>query len=72
MGWEEILTNDMSKAIIHAWRGVNEGLSPGGALVKAAKGGYKTVLSNGYYIDLMLSVDGHYLNDPMPKKHCFI
>jgi hexosaminidase len=69
MGWEEILTNDMSKeAIIHAWRGVNEGLSPGGALVKAAKGGYKTVLSNGYYIDLMLSVDGHYLNDPMPKN----
>jgi hypothetical protein len=23
------MTNDMSKAIIHAWRGVNEGLSPG-------------------------------------------
>jgi hypothetical protein len=27
MGWEEIMTKDMSKdAIIHAWRGGNEGL----------------------------------------------
>ena len=72
MGWEEIMTPDMSKeAIIHAWRGVNEGLEAGGALVKAAKEGYKTVLSNGYYIDLMLSVDSHYLNDPMPKNVVF-
>jgi hypothetical protein len=46
----------------------NEGVTPGGALVTAAKNGYNTVLSNGYYIDLMLSVDSHYLNDP--KKHC--
>jgi hypothetical protein len=22
----------------------------------------------GYYIDLMLSVDSHYLNDPLPKN----
>jgi hexosaminidase len=69
MGWEEIMTKDMSKeAIIHAWRGVNEGMEAGGALVKAAKSGYKAVLSNGYYIDLMLPVDSHYLNDPMPKN----
>jgi hexosaminidase len=68
MGWEEIMTKDMSKdAIIHAWRGGNEGVTPGGALITAAKNGYNTVLSNGYYIDLMLSVDGHYLNDPLPK-----
>jgi hexosaminidase len=67
MGWEEIMTKDMSKdAIIHAWRGGNEGVTPGGALITAAKNGYNTVLSNGYYIDLMLSVDGHYLNDPLP------
>lgn len=69
MGWEEIMTQDMSKeAIIHAWRGVNEGMKPGEAVVKAVKNGYQTVLSNGYYIDLMLSVDSHYLNDPMPKN----
>jgi hexosaminidase len=41
---------------------------PGGALITAAKNGYNTVLSNGYYIDLMLSVDSHYLNDPLPKN----
>lgn len=69
MGWEEIMTENMSKdAIIHAWRGTNEGLSAGGSLVKAAKNGYKTVLSNGYYIDLMLGVESHYLNDPIPKN----
>ncbi|HTG65298.1 MAG TPA: family 20 glycosylhydrolase [Flavobacterium sp.] len=72
MGWEEIMTKDMSKeAIIHAWRGVNEGMEAAGALVKAAKSGYKAVLSNGYYIDLMLPVDSHYLNDPMPKNVAF-
>ncbi|MEL1241129.1 beta-N-acetylhexosaminidase [Flavobacterium flavipallidum] len=72
MGWEEIMTPNMSKdAIIHAWRGVNEGVEAGGSLIKAAKNGYKTVLSNGFYIDLMLSVDSHYLNDPMPKNAVF-
>jgi hexosaminidase len=69
MGWEEIMTKDMSKdAIIHAWRGVNEGLASGGSLITAAKNGYKTVLSNGYYIDLMLSLESHYKNDPIPKN----
>lgn len=69
MGWEEIMTENMSKdAIIHAWRGTNEGQEAGGALIKAAKSGYNTVLSNGYYIDLMLSLESHYLNDPLPKK----
>ncbi|MBA0885013.1 beta-N-acetylhexosaminidase [Flavobacterium undicola] len=72
MGWEEIMTKDMSKeAIIHAWKGTNEGMEAAGALVKAAKSGYKAVLSNGYYIDLMLPVDSHYLNDPMPKNVVF-
>jgi hexosaminidase len=36
--------------------------------ITAKKNGYNTVLSNGYYIDLMLSVDSHYLNDPLPKN----
>lgn len=69
MGWEEIMTENISKdAIIHAWRGTNEGQEAGGALIKAAKSGYNTVLSNGYYIDLMLGIESHYLNDPLPKK----
>lgn len=68
MGWEEIMTEKMSKdAIIHAWRGTNEGQVSGGSLAKAAKNGYQTVLSNGYYIDLMLGIEKHYLNDPIPK-----
>ncbi|KFF05614.1 beta-N-acetylhexosaminidase [Flavobacterium reichenbachii] len=68
MGWEEIMTKNMSKdAIIHSWRGPNEGMVAGQSLVDAVKKGYKTVLSNGYYIDLMYPVGSHYLNDPMPK-----
>lgn len=69
MGWEEIMTKDMSKeAIIHAWKTVSPGKESESALVRAAQNGYKSVLSKGYYIDLMLSVDSHYLNDPMPKN----
>ena len=72
MGWEEIMTKDMSKdAIIHAWRSVKEGMEAEGGLTKAAKNGYKAVLSTGFYIDLMLPVDSHYLNDPMPKNVVF-
>ncbi len=67
MGWEEIMTPNMPKsALIHSWRGVNEGMEPGESLVKAVKNGYQTILSNGYYIDLLLSVEDHYLVDPMP------
>ncbi|CAN1556316.1 Chb N-acetyl-beta-hexosaminidase [Flavobacteriaceae bacterium] len=69
MGWEEIMTKNMSKdAIIHSWKGVNEGVPAGKSLVDAVKGGYKTVLSNGYYIDLVFGVDDHYTVDPMPKN----
>ena len=69
MGWEEIMTKDMSKnAIIHSWKGPNEGIPVGQSVANAAKNGYKTVLSNGFYIDLMQSVNDHYLNDPIPKN----
>ncbi len=68
MGWEEIMTENMPKsALIHSWRGVNEGLEPGQSLVEAVKNGYQTILSNGYYIDLLLSVEDHYVVDPMPS-----
>ncbi|MBP4142369.1 family 20 glycosylhydrolase [Flavobacterium sp. P4023] len=69
MGWEEIMTKNMSKnAIIHSWKGPNEGIPVGESVAKAAKNGYKTVLSNGYYIDLMQSINDHYLNDPIPQN----
>ena len=69
MGWEEIMTKNMSKdAIIHSWKGANEGVPAGQSLVQAVKNGYKVVLSNGYYVDLMLPMDSHYQTDPMPKN----
>lgn len=46
-------------------------ITAGGALITAAKNGSNTFLSNGYYIDLMLSVDVHYLNNPLPKNIIF-
>lgn len=72
MGWEEIMTANMSKeAIIHSWKGPNEGVAAGSSLIAAAKNGYKTVLSNGFYVDLVQGVENHYLNDPMPKNTTF-
>ena len=69
MGWEEIMTKNMSKqAIIHSWKGPNEGVAAGSSLIAAAKNGYKTVLSNGFYVDLVQGVESHYLNDPMPNN----
>jgi hexosaminidase len=65
MGWDEILTpTTPTSAVIHSWRGVNEGLKES-TLIKAAKKGYQTVLSNGYYIDRMLPVKHHYSVDPI-------
>lgn len=69
MGWEEIMTKNMSKdAIIHSWKGLNEGVLQGQSVINAVQNGYKTVLSNGYYIDLMLGIESYYRNDPIPKN----
>lgn len=60
MGWEEILQPGMSQnAIIHSWLGRE-------SLYRAASQGYQTVLSHGYYIDLLYPAADHYLNDPLP------
>lgn len=65
MGWDEIMTPTMpTTAVIHSWRGTNEGLKES-TLIEAAKTGYQSVLSNGYYIDRMLSVKHHYSIDPI-------
>jgi hexosaminidase len=37
MGWEEIMTKHVQRRIIHAWRGGNEGVTPGGALITAQR-----------------------------------
>jgi hexosaminidase len=48
--------------VIQSWRGKE-------ALVEAAKKGYQTILSNGYYIDLIQPTDFHYLLDPLPPDN---
>ena len=67
MGWEEIMTEHMpTTALIHSWRGVNEGIVAGQSIVNAAKNGYMTIQSNGYYIDLLQPAQEHYIVDPIP------
>jgi hexosaminidase len=59
IGWDEILVPGVSKNIvIQSWRGPD-------ALAAAAKGGYRGILSNGYYIDLGWSAARHYAVDPL-------
>ncbi len=61
IGWDEILQPDSPKDIvIQSWRGKE-------SLIHAAKNGYKVILSNGYYIDLIQPTDFHYLNDPLTE-----
>lgn len=60
IGWDEIMHPDLPKdAVIQSWRGLD-------AMEKAAKNGYKTMLSNGFYIDLLHSASDHYSTDPLP------
>ena len=58
-GWDEILAGDLPKdSLIQSWRGAN-------SLADAAKLGYKTVLSAGYYLDLQYPASQHYAVDPL-------
>ena len=60
IGWDEILQPDLPKeSVIHSWRGNKY-------LVRAARNGYQTILSKGYYIDLVKPTTDHYLIDPVP------
>jgi hexosaminidase len=58
-GWDEILDGDLPKdSLIQSWRGAS-------SLASAAKMGYKTILSAGYYLDLMYPASQHYAVDPL-------
>jgi hexosaminidase len=60
MGWDEIFQPDLPKeVVIHSWRGTE-------ALADAARKGYRGVLSNGFYIDLIFPTWQHYATDPIP------
>ncbi len=61
MGWDEILHQDLPKgAIIHSWRGPE-------SLAKAARQGFRGVLSNGFYVDLIQPASQHYAVEPLEK-----
>ncbi|MDQ8198805.1 family 20 glycosylhydrolase [Pelagicoccus enzymogenes] len=61
VGWDEILQPTMpTNIMIHSWRGRD-------SMEAAAKQGYASILSNGYYIDLMQPASEHYLIDPLPS-----
>ena len=58
--FNELIEQDVPKDIVvQSWRGME-------ALLSSAKNGYKSILSKGYYIDLMQPTSYHYLNDPIP------
>ena len=59
IGWDEILAPGLPKeCVIQSWRGQD-------SLAAAAKLGYRGLLSNGYYLDLMSPAAQYYLVDPM-------
>ncbi|MBC7187516.1 MAG: family 20 glycosylhydrolase [Calditrichaeota bacterium] len=61
VGWDEIFHPELPTSIvIHSWRGRE-------AMIQSAQRGYRSILSNGYYIDLIQPTDFHYRNDPLPE-----
>lgn len=59
MGWEEVMAGDPpASTVVQVWLG-REGLR------KAAQAGYPTLMSDGYYIDLLHTAKDHYLADPV-------
>jgi len=57
-----IETNVPKDMVIQSWRGME-------ALLSSAKNGYKSILSKGFYIDLVQPASYHYLNDPIPFRN---
>ena len=61
IGWDEILTPDLPKdVVVQSWRGFD-------SLAAGAKNGYSSILSAGYYLNLMSTAADHYRVDPLPQ-----
>ena len=61
--FEKLIEPDVPKdMVIQSWRGME-------ALLSSAKNGYKSILSKGYYIDLVQPASYHYLTDPIPFRN---
>jgi hexosaminidase len=62
IGWDEILTPDLPKDIVvQSWRGFD-------SLATGARNGYSSILSAGYYLNLMSTAAVHYMVDPLPAS----
>lgn len=60
VGWYTDEMPELSKDyIVQAWKGR-------ASLYQTAKNGYRSLLSHGFYIDLVQTTEYHYLNDPIP------
>jgi len=58
-GWDEILNPDLPKdTLVQSWRGSE-------TLVNAARMGFPTILSAGWYLDLMYPASRHYAVEPL-------
>jgi hexosaminidase len=63
IGWDEILTPDLPKDIVvQSWRGFD-------SLSTGARNGYRSILSAGYYLNLMSTAAAHYMVDPLPQSN---
>jgi hexosaminidase len=61
IGWDEILTPDLPRdVVVQSWRGAD-------SLATGARNGYNSILSAGYYLNLMSSAAAHYVVDPLPQ-----
>jgi hexosaminidase len=63
IGWDEILTPDLPKdVVVQSWRGFD-------SLATGARNGYNSILSAGYYLNLMSTAEAHYMVDPLPQAN---
>jgi len=61
IGWDEILTPDLPRdVVVQSWRGFD-------SLATGARNGYNSILSAGYYLNLMSTAAAHYAVDPLPQ-----
>lgn len=59
IGWDEIFHPELPKdVVVHSWRGPK-------SLAEAARQGYMGILSNGLYLDHILSAAQHYQVEPL-------
>jgi hexosaminidase len=59
IGWDEILSPDLPKnVVVQSWHAQE-------MLASAARLGFRSILSYGYYLDLMWPASQHYANDPL-------